>query len=698
MFRHVLPWALVGAVLASVSAIGLSSMTVSTSAPLGERPRQVILVTLDTTRADALGAWGGPSTPTLDRLAAEGTRYANALTPSPLTLPAHASLLTGRDTIGHGLRRNGAGTLAPEIPTIAEAVRRQGWTTAAFVASLVLDRRHGLDRGFDHYDDSLVAEHAGQYGIPERDAETVTDLALEWLAARRPDQGFLLWVHYFDPHAPYDAPGDTDAERYLGEVARVDRELGRLVAALPPHHLLVVVGDHGESLGQRGERFHGLALHTPTLHVPLLLEGAGVAAATVVPTTVSTARVAATIAVLAGFDDGSFGPPLPGLAAPPEGHEEPADLPVLSETLLPLDLYGWAPLAAVTSERTRYLAAPRPQLFDLAEDPAEARNLAGERPQAAARLAALVAGWWQPPTAGEDLPTVDAAQQAALEALGYATATGAPGDGTDPSEGLALLARLEHADRLVEGGRLTEAVAVLEDVLVRNPSNPAAWARLAAARGAAGDADTAVDAARRAAALRPSSVLLGMRLADTLRGAGRPAAAASAYERVVELDPRWAPAWFALADLAAARGDADGERTILRRAVAADSVALLSRLARREATSAPPSDPTPWLERAQELDPTAPEPWLVRGDLALADNRPQEAETAFTRAAALDPTRAEAALGLGRALMAAGEAGRARPHLVRASVLGRGTPIEREAQEALESLSPRAAIENAESH
>jgi cytochrome c-type biogenesis protein CcmH/NrfG len=189
-----------------------------------------------------------------------------------------------------------------------------------------------------------------------------------------------------------------------------------------------------------------------------------------------------------------------------------------------------------------------------------------------------------------------------------------------------------------------------------------------------------------------------MRLADTLRGAGRAAAAATAYERVVDLDPRWSPAWIALAELAAARGDADGERTILRRAVAADSVALLSRLACREAASTPPADPTPWLERALELDPTASEPWLVRGDLALAANRPQEAVTAFTRAAELDPTRAEAALGVGRALMAAGEADRARPHLLRAAVLGRGTPVEREAQAALESLTQAAAIETAESH
>lgn len=665
--------------------VALAASTVTVPAAPFPPTRHVVLVTLDTTRADALGAWGGPPTPTLDRLAAAGTRYAAAVTPSPLTLPAHASLLTGRDPVVHGVRRNDGAPLADDVPTLAGTLARRGWATGAVVASLVLDRRHGLDRGFDQYDDRLLAEQAGQYGIPERDAGEVTDLALAWLAARDPARPWFLWVHYYDPHAPYQAAGANDAERYLGEIARVDGELARLTAALPDDHLLVVVGDHGEALGQRGERYHGLRLHSPTLHVPLLMEGRGVAAGRVVAQTVSTVRVAATILDLVGVGAGGFGEPLPWRDDPGSGR------PVFSETLLPLDLYGWAPLAAVTDGGLRYVGGPQPRLYDLAEDSGEAHDLATERPAETARLAAELADWWHPPVAGDASAGVtDAATQRALAALGYA---GAPattaGDDIGPVEGMALLGRLEEADRLAAAGAPARAAEVLDQVLARNPSNPAAWAHLAVARVAAGDSRAAVTAARRASELRPGSVLLAMRLAETLRAAGEPDAAATAYRRATELDPRWAPAWTGLADLAA---DDDVERAVLHAAVAAtDSVALLVRLARAEAAAEPPGDPEPWLARATALDPESPEPWRLRGELALAAGRAADGIVACSRAVQLDPTDAAATLCLGRAMAASGEVERARPTLRRAAVLGRGGEVEQQAGAALAELPDRDA-------
>ncbi|HET9229475.1 MAG TPA: sulfatase, partial [Thermoanaerobaculia bacterium] len=206
-----------------------ASLLLLVSLPVLAAPPSVVLLTLDTTRADALG----PGTPNLSGLAARGTRWTRAVTPVPLTLPAHASLLTGLTPPEHGIRDNGTAVLPKDVPTLATAFSSRGYATAAFVASRVLDRRFGLARGFGHYDDKAPAEQIGEYGYPERNARQMTDAALEWLARKPAGKPLFLWVHYYDPHAPYEAPGDGDRQRYAGEVAYMDREIGRLLAGLP---------------------------------------------------------------------------------------------------------------------------------------------------------------------------------------------------------------------------------------------------------------------------------------------------------------------------------------------------------------------------------------------------------------------------------------------------------------------------------
>ncbi|MGH9464821.1 MAG: sulfatase, partial [Thermoanaerobaculia bacterium] len=352
-----------------------------------ERP-SLLLVTLDTTRADHLGAYGATAakTPVLDALARRGARWAQALTASPLTLPAHCSLLTGLQPPEHGVRDNGVAALPAEVPTLATALAEHGYVTAAVVASRVLDRRFGLDRGFATYDDRMVAESVGQYGYPERDARAVTDAALAWLAGREGDPGaaerpWFLWVHYYDPHAPYRPPAAaslaTEAERYAGEISWVDEQLERLLAALPAAGaatLVAVVGDHGESLGEHGETGHGIFLHQPSLRVPLLIAGPGVAPGTVVSETVATSRLAATLLGLLGSGAAAapFGPPLPGIGL---DASQAGDAAVYSETLLPATAYGWSALKAITDGEWRLVVAPRPQLYDLGADPGELVNL-----------------------------------------------------------------------------------------------------------------------------------------------------------------------------------------------------------------------------------------------------------------------------------------------------------------------------------
>ncbi len=359
-------------------------------------PASVVLVTLDTTRADAVGAAGGARFPggpartrRFDALAKGGVRFARALSPSPLTLPAHASLLTGLEPREHGLRDNGGGRLLAEPPTLAALFAAAGYRTGAFVASRVLDRRFGLGRGFAVYDDRMAAEQVGDSGDPERDAVAVTTAALAWARGLPAGTRFFLWVHYYDAHSPYAPPaelaGDGSAgARYAGEVALVDRELGRLLDGLPgaaSGRLIAVVGDHGEALGEHGEPGHGVLLHRATLEVPLVIAGPGVPAGRVVTAAVGTPRLAATLVHMAGIEvrPGVAGTPLPLLTAP-------AAEPIYSETFFPANAYGWSPLRAITVWPWRLVVGRRGELFDLERDAAETRDLVGTRRDVARRL------------------------------------------------------------------------------------------------------------------------------------------------------------------------------------------------------------------------------------------------------------------------------------------------------------------------
>jgi arylsulfatase A-like enzyme len=276
---------------------------VAMDSPAAPARPSILLVTLDTTRADFVAPEAGAgATPNLARLAASGTRFAQAYATAPETLPAHASLLTGLYPAAHGVHENGR-VLAERHPLLAAELRAAGYATGAFVSAYVLDRRFGLARGFDRYDDELTA------GREERPAGETTDRALAWLAGAGGGPVFL-WVHYYDPHAPY-APPEPFASRhpgqpYRGEIAYVDHELGRLLEAFerrpaPGGRRVLVVGDHGEGLGEHGEARHGSLLYQGVVRVPLLAAGDGVAPATV-EAPVSARRVFDTVLAWAGRD------------------------------------------------------------------------------------------------------------------------------------------------------------------------------------------------------------------------------------------------------------------------------------------------------------------------------------------------------------------------------------------------------------
>jgi choline-sulfatase len=421
----------------------------------------LLLVTLDTTRADAVAPEAADVTPNLARLAAGGRTYRHAYTTAPQTLPAHASLLTGSYPSQHGVHENGR-ALAPNHELLAEQLRAAGWSTGAFVSAWVLDRQFGLARGFDTYDDALSA------GAQERSAGETTDRALAWLAGQPAGKPLFLWVHYFDAHAPYAPPEPWSSrfagDPYRGEVAYVDAELGRLVTAFtgrsaPGGHRIAVVGDHGESLGDHGEAQHGRLLYQGVMRVPLVLAGDGVPAGEATAA-VSTRRLHDTLLAWAG---------LPG---PSSLLGDVAAEVVLGEAMQPYLSHGWQPQVMAVDGRWKAIRAGALELYDLAADPTESRDLAGEASPDRRLLTALRD--YPLPGAEATAATVDEETRRRLAALGYITSAGArpvAADAPRPADMVDLFADLDRASGSFAAGRYAEAAPLFARLAERDPNN-----------------------------------------------------------------------------------------------------------------------------------------------------------------------------------------------------------------------------------
>ncbi|MEW6741128.1 MAG: sulfatase-like hydrolase/transferase [Planctomycetota bacterium] len=382
---------------AATLAIGISIACGPTRRP------SILLITVDTLRADHLGCAGyqRAQTPAIDRLARAGLYFERAVAPVPLTLPSHASILTGLAPPAHGLHDNGPHALPSEITTLAEILSARGYRTGAFVAGQPLAHGCGLERGFDVYDFPLPLAAAGSLLLAERPAEEVTDAALAWL--ERDSSPFLLWVHYFDPHAPYTPPGDlavtfADAP-YDGEIAAVDRAVERLVrrsAAVAVSGLVTALcADHGEGLNDHDEPSHGFLVYESTVAVPLILAGHGIA-----PRPTPDARPARLIDVLPTLLD-AVGLPIPSVQGVSLLRADPG--PAYVESIYTHLHFGWAQLTALRSGNVKLIEGGDVlELYDVASDPAEKSNLAREREQEAALLGAELAAWRsvRPPAPG----------------------------------------------------------------------------------------------------------------------------------------------------------------------------------------------------------------------------------------------------------------------------------------------------------
>ena len=383
----------------------------SIARPNVTRP-SVILITIDTLRADHVGCYGAQTvkTPTLDTLARDGVVFERAISQVPLTWPSHAVILTGTYPFQNGVQDFTGQPLAQQFRSVSQAFQKAGYATGAVVSAFVLDRSWGLARGFDFYDDAFSAEtfEKKDIGLVDRRAGESVAHAIQWLKTT-PRRPFFLWLHLYDPHSPYDPPEPYRTEYrshlYDGEIAYADHELGNLMAWLKQNHLydsslIVALSDHGESLGEHGEDEHGFFVYNATVHVPLIVKppvGSGIAAGRR-GEPVETTAVAPTLLQLADVKDANdsihvqfqshalLSATLANNQAGSQAANQTANDPAYSETFYPFSSFGWSPLHALESERFHFIEAPKPELYDLEADPGETRNIAAAQPATVAVL------------------------------------------------------------------------------------------------------------------------------------------------------------------------------------------------------------------------------------------------------------------------------------------------------------------------
>ncbi|MFO0982342.1 MAG: sulfatase-like hydrolase/transferase [Planctomycetota bacterium] len=518
--------------------------------------RNLLLITLDTTRADHLGCYGCSTvaTPAIDGLAQEGVLFETAITSVPTTLPSHTSIMTSLWPLRHGIRDNGIFRLSSEALTLAEVLRDRGYHTGAVVSAFVLDAQFGLDQGFETYDDHVSAQVYNAAGTQDRRADEVTTLGLRFLD-QRGGRPFFLRLHYFDPHGPY-APPPPFKERYAGrpydgEIAYTDTQLARLLAglqqrALAASTLVVLTADHGESLGEHGERTHGYFVYDATAHVPLIMRGPDLPSGQRVRGVAQLIDIAPTALELLQAE---APPAFQGKTLVPflRDHVDlPATLAYL-ETYAPYFNFGWSPLKGLRDARYKYVRAPRPELYDLLEDPLEQHDLTDREPEVAARMARvldqLLAAQAGPSLAQANAPTP--AEQDKLKALGY-TATAATLDhdptGPDPKDMIALLERRDLGNMLLHQQKLEAAEREFAAILEQNPENTQVREFLGTALMGQGKWAQARDQLLRAVVERPALYTSHYNLARCYTMLGDPAAALLHLEAAAHHNPRYVEA------------------------------------------------------------------------------------------------------------------------------------------------------------
>ena len=598
----------------------------------------VVLVTLDTLRADRLGCYGfrGVKTPVIDGVAADGVLFEQATSTAPMTLPSHASILTGLIPPHHGVRDNGGFFLDAHTTTLAERLKQAGWATGAFVGAFVLDSRWGLDQGFDHYDDrfDLSKYKVVSLGSVQRKGDEVMDSALAWLETVK-GRRFFAWVHLYDPHTPYEPPepfaSRYPGQRYVGEIAYTDQVVGRLVSWLKGTKMwdttvFVLVGDHGEALGEHGESTHTFFVYDATVRVPLIVR---------TPwgdrgrsrTQVSTVDLMLTLLDLVGLppaSESTDGRSLARLVIDPAA-EEPGV--AYSETYFPRFHYGWQHLRALRDGQWKYIEAPTPELYDVRADAGETKNVfkafsrRGE--ELRLRLVELAGSGDQ---SAPDATSLDPQTLERLAALGYVGGAVSVAPDVvlpDPKDKIGLWTRLGEAKSAGRDERYDEAVQKMRAVLAEDPAIIDGWTSLGGWLRRLRKTEEAIAAYKQALTLRPDHTGALGDLASIYRMRGRSEAAIEGYRSVLRIQPKSPHIWYQLAT----------------------QYLDLGRLAESEAT----------FREALERNPSMGAAWVSLGAIEWSRGRVKEAGALVRKGIALEPDVRGARFNLARILEQRGE-------------------------------------------
>lgn len=647
-------------VLFANSALILLLASTAAAQRAAVRPVNVVVVTIDTLRADRVGSYGykAAETPNLDRLAAEGARFERAYTPVPITLPSHSVIFTGTYPMYNGMHDFSGNILNPQQPTLASILRKHGYVTGAVVGSAVLDSRFGLNQGFDFYYDHFDFNRLQEKNLDqmERPGNVVMDEAMKWLK-QRTQKKFFLWVHLYDPHHPYTPPAPYDerhkAQPYDGEIAFADAQVGRLLSFLKTHGLyqrtlIVVTGDHGESLGEHGEKTHGFFIYNSTLHVPLILKfpvGENLRPATIsedastvdlLPTVLATLRIQPPATV----QGENLLPRLRGKSA--EAKE------VYSETFLPRLHFNWSELQGLQTGKYHFIDGPKPELYDVESDPQELRNLHAEKPAVAAELRRRLAGLLQKYTAAQgqaQTAELDPRMAEQLKSLGYAAVAGGGNAAVsgrelpDPKDRIevyelvtAAIADSQHGrydpsiEKLTKAlqtdqestpihyllalnymrkRQFPEAITELRWVLERSPDYALAAFNLGLAYGSSGDADQAIHSLKRALELDGTNYSAAFNLGAAYAQKQMWPESLAAFRQSVNIHPQFAPGYRAIGEVLLFQGQVREALAELRLAVRLEPENPQIRLSLAKALEAAgrPVEAQEELRKAQALEP-----------------------------------------------------------------------------------------------
>lgn len=649
----------------------------------------LLLVTLDTTRADRIGCYGyqQAETPNLDQLAAEGILFKQAVAVAPVTLPSHASILTGLYPPRHGVRDNVDFRLPESETTLAEHLKKHGYITGGVVGSIILSSDLGLNQGFDFYSELKQPPNPKPSGariqykrILERPASEVTSSAIAFLDEIK-EQPFFLWVHYFDPHYDY-APPVPYSERfsdrlYDGEIAYTDSQLGRLLneiehRGLAENTLIVVTADHGESLGEHGEETHALFIYEAAIRVPLIMKFEGIIPEGLSsPQLVSGVDLVPTLLELMNLPliENVHGVSFEKAA---RGLKQPAREAAYAEAIHPEHAYGWSSLYALRDDKTKFIEAPEPELYDLQKDPEELTNLATTRSEDVAawrrQLNASLQEFGQADPSAQHLMDQEARER--LASLGYIS-SGAANTGRqnrpDPKHLVPQHNAFLLAKRYISLNRSQEALELLRQILKADPENPAALSLYGTLLYSSGHAEQGLLQLREAAESSPGVFENHWNLANALHLSGHLSEAAKAYRAAISIHPFSAESHYALGNILYEMKDFQGAvsayQDAMRLGIETPSIRAALGAAFADAGDATHAERE--LRSAVKEDPKIAMAWNKLGILAEKENRKDEAIICYEKALEAEPDFADALFNLAKVNLLLGDLEQANQNLER---------------------------------